>query len=122
MKFDHLVTSLLTESEPKVLKLKRGEFAPENYTGIVEYLDGTKIWYLNGQRHREDGPAYEYSNGAKYWCINDKRHREDGPAVETADGSKEWYLNDREVTEEEINQRKKLKELGGKDFDGILDI
>ena len=27
-------------------------------------------WYLNGKRHREDGPAIELSNGDKYWYIN----------------------------------------------------
>ena len=55
--------------------------------------DGTKRWYLNGKRHREDGPAVEYPNGVKYWCLNGKLHREDGPAVEYADGDKRWYLN-----------------------------
>ena len=25
--------------------------------------------------------------------MNGQRHREDGPAIEEADGSKEWYLN-----------------------------
>ena len=51
---------------------------------------GTKEWYLNGQRHREDGPAVEYANGDKYWYLNGQLHREDGPAVEKADGSKLW--------------------------------
>ena len=31
---------------------------------------GTKHWYLNGKRHREDGPAIEYANGDKEWCLN----------------------------------------------------
>ena len=145
MKFDRLVNLLLTESEPKVLKLEFDEFAPKNYTGAVEWPNGSKWWYLNGQIHREDGPAIEGADGTKYWYLNDQTHREDGPAIEYSDGSKEWYLNGqrhredgpaveylngtkewwlngREVTEEEINQRKKLKKLGGVDFDGILDI
>ena len=42
-----------------------------------------------------------YANGDKYWYLNGKRHREDGPAVEFADGSKWWYLNDEGLTEEE---------------------
>ena len=122
MKFDRLVNLLLTESESKVLKLKRGEFAPKNYTGVAEWPNGTKYWYLNDQRHREDGPAVEYSGGSKFWYLNGQRHREDGPAYEHTNGIKYWFLNDREVTEEEFNQRRKLKELGGADFDGILDI
>jgi len=73
---------------------------------MIEYTvevnaNGDKEWFLNGERHREDGPAAEYSNGDKYWYLNSKRHREDGPAIEYADGGKEWYLNDKEYTEQE---------------------
>jgi hypothetical protein len=32
---------------------------------------GTKKWYLNGKRHREDGPAIEYVDGDKQWWLND---------------------------------------------------
>ena len=58
--------------------------------------DGTKYWFLNGKRHREDGPAVEYANGDKQWFLNGKLHREDGPAIEYPDGDKFWYLNDGE--------------------------
>jgi hypothetical protein len=71
----------------------------------VEYADGTKFWYLNGKFHREDGPAVEYADGSKYWWLNGKRHREDGPAVEYADGAKSWYLNDKELTQSEFNAK-----------------
>ena len=27
-------------------------------------------WYLNGQLHREDGPAVEYTDGHKSWWLN----------------------------------------------------
>ena len=57
------------------------------------YPNGDKFWYLNGEYHREDGPAIEYSNGYKAWYINGKRHREDGPAIERANGDKSWWLN-----------------------------
>ena len=60
-----------------------------------------KRWYLNGQCHREDGPAFEWADGTKEWYLNGQRHREDGPAVEWARGSKEWYLNGKRYTEEE---------------------
>ena len=59
------------------------------------YPDGTKEWYLNGKRHREDGPAVERPSGDKEWWLNGKRHREDGPAIEWANGDKYWYLNDK---------------------------
>ena len=73
---------------------------------MIEYTvkvwdNGTKFWYLNDKRHREDGPAMEFADGPKYWYLNGKRHREDGPAIEYANGDKYWYLNDKEVTEEE---------------------
>lgn len=45
------------------------------------FYDRTE-WYLNGQKHREDGPSYESFVGDKY-----------------------WYLNDIEYTEEEYNKK-----------------
>ena len=59
--------------------------------GMIEYTvqvsdDGTNKWYLNG-----------------------KRHREDGPAIECMDGTKEWFLNGVELTEEEFNKRNNVE-------------
>ena len=73
---------------------------------MIEYkvevdTDGTKHWYLNGKKHREDGPAIEWADGDKWWCLNDKLHREDGPAAVWADGTEYWYLNGKELTEQE---------------------
>ena len=62
---------------------------------VKVYADGTKFWYLNGKRHREDGPAVEYAHGPKHWYLNGKYHREDGPAIENEDGTKFWYLDDK---------------------------
>ena len=67
---------------------------------IIEYVvrvspDGTKQWFLNGELHREDGPAVEWPDGSKWWFLNGKLHREGGPAVEWADGSKWWHLHDK---------------------------
>ena len=71
----------------------------------IERSNGDKSWCLNGELHREDGPAIECSNGDRYWYLNGERHREDGPAVEWVSGYKEWYLNDVEYTEEEFNRK-----------------
>jgi len=46
-----------------------------------------------------------FNSGTKCWYLNDKRHREDGPAEEWADGTKFWYLNDKPHREEEFNKR-----------------
>lgn len=51
-------------------------------------------WWVNGERHREDGPALVISNGVKVWYFHDKKHRTDGPAVIREDGSREWWIND----------------------------
>ena len=64
---------------------------------MIEYTvkvgnNGCRIWYLNGKRHREDGPAVEHPDGSKEWFLNGDWHREDGPAIEYASGNKRWYL------------------------------
>ena len=88
---------------------------------VKVYEDGSKSWYLNGQQHREDGPAVEYANGDKFWYLDDKLHREDGPAVEYADGSKYWYLNDTWMTEEEHQQQTNpAKELTVAEIEALL--
>ena len=38
---------------------------------VDEY--GTKEWFLNGNRHREDGPALETATGHKVWSLHGKR-------------------------------------------------
>ena len=63
---------------------------------------GAKRWFLNGNRHREDGPAVEYAGGTKEWWLNGKLHREDGPALEYADGAKSWYLHNEVVHPEQV--------------------
>ena len=68
-------------------------------------------WYKDAKckvLHRENGPAVEWWNGHKEWWRNGQRHRIDGPAVEWADGIKEWYINGKELTEDEFILRVKL--------------
>ena len=89
---------------------------------VKVHVTGTKEWYLNGDLHREDGPAIEGTYGTKHWYINGELHREDGPAIECANGDKYWNLNGLNYTEEEyyskLNPAKELtmeelvKELG----------
>ncbi len=68
---------------------------------------GDKHWYLNGKRHRTDGPAIVYADGTKHWYLNGKRHRTDGPAYVHANGAKCWWLNNREFSEAEWKQEVK---------------
>jgi len=64
-------------------------------------------YYLNGKRHRTDGPACirYYENGSlcsEYYYLSGKLHRTDGPAIirYNANGSihyKEYCLNGKKV-------------------------
>ena len=93
---------------------------------MIEYTvkvdtNGTRCWYLNGNLHREDGPAIEYANGNREWYLNGNLHREDGPAVEYAHGAHYWYLNGEEYTEEEfIKKTSKVKELTVAEIEALL--
>ena len=106
---------IYTKDNPKLVKNSFSFEERKTFTGVVKdednhiiyYLNGeyhredgpavevghNKWWLLNGRYHREDGPAIEYANGSKEWFLNGKRHREDGPAVELPNGCKEWHLN-----------------------------
>ena len=78
----------------KIIQVRNKHDVPWKFTGVAEFHDGTKWWYVDGKIHRDnDLPACEYANGTKQWWRNDKLHRENGPAVEYLDGSKSWYLN-----------------------------
>lgn len=68
-----------------------------NFRDLKE--DEDLVIHVNGRGlHRVDGPAYmRISDGYKSWWIDGKRHREDGPAIELADGRKLWFLNDEEL-------------------------
>ncbi|MAG26488.1 hypothetical protein CMI47_13155 [Candidatus Pacearchaeota archaeon] len=81
-----------------------GELHREDGPAILCH-DGDKRWYLNGKRHREDGPAVIYANGCKFWYLNGKLHREDGPAILYQNGDKYWCLNGKFITEAEHKQR-----------------
>lgn len=36
-----------------------------NKSICITSREGNNHWYLNGERHREDGPAYEGAHGSK---------------------------------------------------------
>ena len=40
---------------------------------MKENADGSKVWWLNGEYHRTDGPAIEWPDGTKAWYLNDKQ-------------------------------------------------
>jgi len=62
---NNIYATIYTKEKGK-LELNKGEW---------DNLDISKLTW-----HREDGPAVECANGYKYYYINGKRHREDGPS------------------------------------------
>jgi hypothetical protein len=102
-----------TEWQQKVAAMKKKAASTSTPAPKVESTQpvmevdkyGTKIWKLNGQFHREDGPAVEYTNGDKFWYLHDKCHREDGPALEYANGTKVWWIHGEILTQTEWQQK-----------------
>ena len=37
---------------------------------VKVYPNGSKFWWLNEELHREDGPAIEWLDGTKEWYLN----------------------------------------------------
>ena len=54
--------------------------------------DGSTAWYRHGKFHRLDGPAVEHSNGIKEWWVKGQRHRDGAPAFVGVRGVEEWYF------------------------------
>ena len=55
--------------------------------------DFKTMWKLNGELHRDDGPAIECVNGDKAYYINGKHHRIDGPSVVHLNGGREYWVD-----------------------------
>ena len=55
---------------------------------------------INGELHREDGPAIECANGDKYWYLNDVKYTE------------EEYYNKLNPKAKELTMEELVKELG----------
>jgi hypothetical protein len=87
-----------------------------------EWLNGDKLWFINGRRHRDGGPAIEWGDRSKEWFVNGKRHREDGPALVYTNGRIQWWLNGRIYTKkdwfEALNEEQKVKALYSEYFIG----
>ena len=81
----------------------------------IELCDGGREYWVKGKRHRLDGPAIEYADGTKYYYVEDKLHRLDGPAVEYPFGYKQYWVNGVDVTD-------KIKNIKEEDIPRYLRI
>ncbi len=84
----------------------------------VKVYSSHREWFLDGELHREDGPAVIYSDGTEHWYLNGDLHREDGPAIKLTTGTEQWFINGTRLTEAEFNARKqscndKVVEISG---------
>ena len=82
---------------------------------------GNQEWWVTGKLHREDGPAVVWVDGHQEWWVTGNHHREDGPAVIWSDGTQEWWVNGKQLTEEQFNNRNKscagtIVEIDGKKY------
>jgi hypothetical protein len=50
-----------------------------------------------GHLHRENGPAITGTNDYKAWYVNGKRHRLDGPAQIWRRNDVDWWVNDTKI-------------------------
>lgn len=69
-----------------------GQLHREDGPALIE-PDGTRVWFQNGKQHREDGPALIMPDGYSLWCYHGEFHREDGPAVIDEDGPYGFFIN-----------------------------
>lgn len=81
-----------------------GERMTKEYK-VKVFDDGTIEWYnLEGQLHRDDGPAMVHKHFS-VWYKNGDIHRLDGPAVVCADGkSEEWYIEGEHPRDIQLDQ------------------
>jgi len=90
--------------EPEYKEVK--ELTRVGYEFMIDPF-GAKRWFLDGELHREGGPAYEDDEGYKEWYLNGLYHREDGPAIEYPPkngGGNEWWLKNYPVPEEKFKE------------------
>lgn len=59
--------------------------------GVISKTEYSTKWLLDGQLHREDGPALVHQDGTTEWYLNGVLHRQGEPAVERVHGMKEWW-------------------------------
>jgi hypothetical protein len=77
------------------------------------WVDGHEEWTLNGELHREDGPARIWSDGSQEWFLNGARHRLDGPAYINPVGYQGWWVHGVHISEADFNALRNHKLLFG---------
>jgi hypothetical protein len=92
---ERYINSLCHSADAPTIKYINGD-KYFSIDGNLHREAGPAIEYINGLCHREGGPAVEHIDGDKEYYINGLRHREDGPAVEF-NREKHWYFNGQQI-------------------------
>ena len=66
-------------------------------------------WYVDGELHRDGGPAVQYTDGSEMWYREGQLHRVDGPAYKCSDGTSYW-LNGEKVSKKRHQKLVKEKQ------------
>ena len=74
----------------------------------VEWLDGTKGWYIVRSVHRLNDPAVIFNGSEANWYLNSKPHRINGPFSERIGREERWYIGGKRYTESEYNRIMKV--------------
>lgn len=77
----------------ETVNVKKEEEIPQNFTGLVVFANGNKFHLVNGQPHRDNGPAKEYSDGTQKWYLMGKLVKKAMlQTPKTSTRSKKWSL------------------------------
>lgn len=85
------------------------DFTLHRDNGPAVEFAGCRSWFINGNRHRDIGPAEEFFNGDKIWWANGLLHRIDGPAIKYSNGIDCWYIEDKRYSKKRFD--KLIKEV-----------
>ena len=105
-------------SNGAVFYYQHGEIHREDGPAVI-HPNGEICYYQHGKIHRDYGPAVIHPNGEICYYQHGKIHSDYGPAIIYSNGKVEYFLNDEEITEEEFNKRKGMKN-GGIEIDNVL--
>lgn len=84
----------------------------DKYTGIWKG-SGASEHYVDGLRHRVDGPAVEHTNGTKEWYFEGLHHRDDGPAIVFSDGTTHFWVHGQKIDETSFELYANMMKLKG---------
>lgn len=102
------------ENKDKRFHRTDGPAVIEYYCDLKGVFIKSETHYINGKKHREDGPALINSDGYREWYKNGELHRDDGPAIIHPNGFEEFWINGKPIPKKECsdNKEKTINENG----------